>query len=126
MLPSLCGSPLDGHNGKAGMAWHCAGLYSIILGYQKRMLCPSCLPSKPCLLPSAMPPSPSAKKALTLKSCAFNLAHAVKDANGTAYNRTKHLPERKKMMQAWADYLDTLRAVTSGDNVVTANFHRAV
>lgn len=38
------------------------------------------------------------------------LAHAVKDANGTAYNRTAHLPERRKMMQAWADYLDALRA----------------
>lgn len=37
------------------------------------------------------------------------LAHAVKDTNGRAYNRTKHLPERKKMMQAWADYLDVLR-----------------
>ena len=37
------------------------------------------------------------------------LAHAVKDANGTAYNRTAHLPERRKMMQAWADYLDALR-----------------
>ena len=37
------------------------------------------------------------------------LAHAVKDANGRAYNRTKHLPERKQMMQAWADYLDTLK-----------------
>ncbi len=37
------------------------------------------------------------------------LAHAVKDANGRAYNRTSHLPERKKMMQQWADYLDTLR-----------------
>jgi integrase len=37
------------------------------------------------------------------------LAHAVKDPNGTAYNRTKHLPERRKMMQAWADYLDGLR-----------------
>jgi integrase len=37
------------------------------------------------------------------------LAHAVKDTNGRAYNRTKHLPERMKMMQAWADYLDTLR-----------------
>jgi len=33
------------------------------------------------------------------------LAHAVRDANGTAYNRTQHLPERKKMMQAWADYI---------------------
>lgn len=37
------------------------------------------------------------------------LAHAVKDANGRAYNRTSHLPARRKMMQAWADYLDSLR-----------------
>jgi len=37
------------------------------------------------------------------------LAHAVKDANGRAYNRTSHLPERRKMMQAWADYLDGLK-----------------
>lgn len=33
------------------------------------------------------------------------LAHAVRDPLGRAYNRTAHLPERKKMMQAWADYL---------------------
>lgn len=38
------------------------------------------------------------------------LAHAVRDPNGRAYNRTAHLAERRKMMQAWADYLDTLRA----------------
>jgi integrase len=38
------------------------------------------------------------------------LAHAVKDPNGRAYNRTAHLPERRKMMQAWADYLDGLKA----------------
>jgi integrase len=37
------------------------------------------------------------------------LAHAVRDPNGRAYNRTAHLPERRKMMQAWADYLDGLR-----------------
>lgn len=37
------------------------------------------------------------------------LAHAVRDANGRAYNRTSYLPERRKMMQAWADYLDALR-----------------
>ncbi len=37
------------------------------------------------------------------------LAHAVKDANGRAYNRTAHLPARKAMMQRWADYLDALR-----------------
>jgi integrase len=33
------------------------------------------------------------------------LAHAVRDPNGRAYNRTAHLPERKRMMQAWSDYL---------------------
>ena len=38
------------------------------------------------------------------------LAHAVRDPNGRAYNRTAHLPERHKMMQAWADYLDKLKA----------------
>ncbi|MFT4197678.1 MAG: integrase arm-type DNA-binding domain-containing protein [Pseudoxanthomonas sp.] len=37
------------------------------------------------------------------------LAHAVRDPNGRAYNRTAHLPERRKMMQAWADYLERLR-----------------
>jgi integrase len=38
------------------------------------------------------------------------LAHAVKDPNGRAYNRTAHLVERRKMMQTWADYLDGLKA----------------
>ncbi len=38
------------------------------------------------------------------------LAHAVRDPNGRAYNRTAHLPERKKMMQQWANYLDKLKA----------------
>jgi integrase len=38
------------------------------------------------------------------------LAHAVKDPNGRAYNRTAHLDERKKMMQLWADYLDGLKS----------------
>jgi len=33
------------------------------------------------------------------------LAHQVKDANGRAYNRTKHLKQRAEMMQVWADYL---------------------
>ena len=37
------------------------------------------------------------------------LAHAVPDALGTSYNRTKFLKERKAMMQRWADYLDALR-----------------
>jgi integrase len=38
------------------------------------------------------------------------LAHAVRDPNGRACNRTAHLVERKKMMQKWADYLDKLKA----------------
>jgi integrase len=38
------------------------------------------------------------------------LAHTVKDPNGRAYNRTAFLCDRRKMMQAWADYLDGLRA----------------
>jgi acyl-CoA reductase-like NAD-dependent aldehyde dehydrogenase len=38
------------------------------------------------------------------------LAHAVKDANGRAYNRTTYLRQRQAMMQKWADYLDSLTA----------------
>ncbi len=38
------------------------------------------------------------------------LAHTVKDANGRAYNRTKHLAQRFEMMQRWADYLNELKA----------------
>ena len=38
------------------------------------------------------------------------LAHTVRDPLGRAYNRTKHLDERRKMMQLWADYIDGLKA----------------
>ncbi len=37
------------------------------------------------------------------------LAHAVRDPNGRAYNRTAHLAGRREMMQQWADYLDGLK-----------------
>ncbi|WP_449369714.1 tyrosine-type recombinase/integrase [Thiomonas sp.] len=37
------------------------------------------------------------------------LAHAVPDALGRAYNRTQFLEQRQQMMQAWADYLDKLK-----------------
>ena len=37
------------------------------------------------------------------------LAHSVRDPLGRAYNRTTHLPERRALMQAWADHLDELR-----------------
>lgn len=43
------------------------------------------------------------------------LAHAVRDVNGRAYNRTAHLPQRHQMMRAWADYLDKLKV---GERVV--------
>ena len=52
------------------------------------------------------------------------LAHAVKDANGTAYNRTSFLPERKRMMQRWADYLDQLKTGEAA-NVIVGNFGAA-
>jgi integrase len=42
------------------------------------------------------------------------LAHAVRDPNGRAYNRTAFLAERKKMMQCWADYLDGLKNNRAG------------
>ena len=45
----------------------------------------------------------------------MQLAHAVKDANGRAYNRTKYREQRHKMMQHWSDYLDGLQV----DNVVS-------
>jgi integrase len=37
------------------------------------------------------------------------LAHAVKDPNGRAYNRTSHLEERRKMMEVWSEYLEGLK-----------------
>jgi len=49
------------------------------------------------------------------------LAHAVKDANGRAYNRTQYLKQRTMMMQKWADYLDKL---AQGANVL--QFKKAV
>ena len=48
------------------------------------------------------------------------LAHAVKDANGRAYNRTAHLKGRREMMQAWADYLDNLKKQAEAGNVIIA------
>lgn len=39
------------------------------------------------------------------------LAHAERNKVRAAYNRAQYLDERKRMMQAWANYLDGLRAV---------------
>ena len=39
----------------------------------------------------------------------MQLGHAVRDANGRAYNRTQWLDQRCEMLQTWADYLDNLQ-----------------
>jgi integrase len=49
------------------------------------------------------------------------LAHGERDQVRAAYNYAEHLPERRKMMQAWADYLDVLAA----GNVVSGKFGQA-
>jgi hypothetical protein len=38
------------------------------------------------------------------------LAHAERNDVSAAYNFAEHLPERRKMMQAWSDYLYGLKA----------------
>lgn len=50
-----------------------------------------------------------------------NLAHAVKDANGTSYNRTKYFQQRLEMIQKWADYLDKLAVGADVIQFKTAN-----
>jgi hypothetical protein len=37
------------------------------------------------------------------------LAHAVKDANGTSYNRAVFIKQRRAIMQRWADYLEDIK-----------------
>jgi integrase len=49
------------------------------------------------------------------------LAHAERNAVSAAYNYAEHLPERRKMMQAWSDYLDALK----GNADVVTMFRRA-
>jgi integrase len=48
------------------------------------------------------------------------LAHAERNGVRAAYNYAEHLPERRKMMQAWADYLDQLKAGASGKATAAA------
>jgi integrase len=43
----------------------------------------------------------------------LQLAHAERNKVRAAYNRAARLAERRKMMQAWADYLDGLRAASN-------------
>lgn len=50
------------------------------------------------------------------------LAHSERDGVRAAYNYAEYLPERKKMMQAWADYLDGL---AGGADVIPINKSRS-
>lgn len=51
------------------------------------------------------------------------LAHKDKDQTRAAYNHAQYLPQRKKMMQDWADLIDRLAA---GGKVLTVNFDKSV
>ena len=53
----------------------------------------------------------------------LQLAHAERNKVRAAYNRAQRLAERRQMMQAWADYLDALKA---GGNVVPIRRHGSV
>ena len=50
------------------------------------------------------------------------LGHTVHGALGRAYNRTSFLPERRQMMQTWANYLDSLKS----DPSKVVSIHRGV
>ena len=57
------------------------------------------------LLADGIDPSENRKAMKSARACGAR-------SNGRAYNRTAHLPERRKMMQQWADYLDKLKGGT--------------
>jgi integrase len=44
----------------------------------------------------------------------IQLAHVERNKGRAAYNKAQRLPERRKMMQEWADYLDMLKATKPG------------
>jgi integrase len=50
------------------------------------------------------------------------LAHDERNKVRAAYNHAQYLPERRKMMQQWADYLDKLKA---GAGAIPLHGHRA-
>ena len=52
------------------------------------------------------------------------LAHAVKDPTGRAYNRTSHLPQREEIMQSWADYLNELKNDANAENLIQGYFKK--
>jgi len=58
------------------------------------------------------------------KLTAQQISHTIRNPLGRAYDRTAHLPQRKQMMQKWADYLDALKAEAINGNVVAGKFNQ--
>jgi hypothetical protein len=52
----------------------------------------------------------------------LQLAHKERNKVRAAYNRAERMAERKKMMQAWGDYLDRLKA--DGSRVIAIRSKR--
>jgi hypothetical protein len=48
----------------------------------------------------------------------MQLAHTPRNAVKAAYNAAEHIPKRVLMMQAWADYIDAVRANNDGADKV--------
>jgi integrase len=48
------------------------------------------------------------------------LAHAERDKVKAAYNHAEYMPERRDMMQAWADWIDALAAKAAAEGKETA------
>jgi integrase len=49
----------------------------------------------------------------------LQLAHVERNKVRAAYNKAQRLAERRSMMQAWSDYLDTLRSSKVTDETAT-------
>lgn len=58
----------------------------------------------------AMVNSLLAERGWSMDAIERQLAHVEGNKIRAAYHRSEHLEERRKMMQAWADYLDSLTA----------------
>jgi len=59
----------------------------------------------------AMANSLLAERGWSVDAIERQLAHVESNKVRAAYHRSEHLEERKRMMQSWADYLDTLKAI---------------
>jgi len=52
------------------------------------------------------------------------LAHAERDKTRASYNRAEYLPERKEMMQAWANMIDDMAKPVSKISPIKKDLHR--